>query len=207
MARTILDKEIRRQQILDASIRVIARKGYRASSISDMVFEAGVARGTFYLYFDSKEEIFKAILDYYFQSIKNFVMPGMRQGYNVYDASGGLKDLVIVWLRFFDENRDLAKIVIREAAAIDPDYEFKYTEVLKAIHQHWESSMRQLQKIGVLRKDVDISFAGFMVSGMLNQAVLSHVLPSQKPDIEKLADKLANLIRKGIAQEDLLRWT
>lgn len=198
MAKTILDKEIRRQQILDASIRVIARKGYRSASVSDIVFEAGVARGTFYLYFNSKEEIFKAILDYYLQGLKKLVMWGMEQEYNAFNMTWGLRNSVTSWLRFFDENRELAKIMLREASAIDPDYEFKYTEVLRAVRQHWEDSMLQLQKTGTLEKEADVDFIGLLFSGMINQIVLHHILPSQKVDIEKLADKLMDFVKKGL---------
>lgn len=200
MAKTILDKEIRRQQILDAAIRAIARKGYRAASVSDVVFEAGVARGTFYLYFNSKEEIFKAILDYYLQGIKKLVMREMSQEHNIFNVTLGLRNSVVAWLRFFDENRDLAKIVLREAAAIDPDYEFKYAEVLRAIRQHWEDSISQLQKTGILDRDADVDFIGMLFSGMINQIALNYILPSQKIDVEKTADKLMDFIKSGLIQ-------
>ncbi len=46
---------IRKEQILGAAQRVLREKGYDNSTISDIVKEAGVAQGTFYLYFDSKK--------------------------------------------------------------------------------------------------------------------------------------------------------
>ena len=52
----------RRQQLLEAATWVFARKGYRRAGISDIIARAGVARGTFYLYFDSKEQVFLAIV-------------------------------------------------------------------------------------------------------------------------------------------------
>ena len=47
--------------LLDAAVRKFHQKGYQKTRISDIVSEAGVAQGTFYLYFKSKEEIFKNI--------------------------------------------------------------------------------------------------------------------------------------------------
>ncbi len=61
------DKRIR--SILEAAAEVFAEKGYRQSSVSDMVQRAGIARGTFYLYFDSKREVFLKLIQSYFEDI------------------------------------------------------------------------------------------------------------------------------------------
>lgn len=56
-------KEQRRLQILDAGKRVFSAKGYGVATLKDIVEEAGMSRGWIYLYFQTKEEIFEAILD------------------------------------------------------------------------------------------------------------------------------------------------
>lgn len=53
----------RRRQILDAAKRVFADAGYHGASIGAIIGEAAIARGTFYLYFESKEAVFGALLD------------------------------------------------------------------------------------------------------------------------------------------------
>lgn len=56
-------KEERGQQILDAAKRVFARKGYGAATLKDIIEETGMSRGWIYLYYQTKEEIFEAVLD------------------------------------------------------------------------------------------------------------------------------------------------
>ncbi|GLU49998.1 TetR/AcrR family transcriptional regulator [Nocardiopsis ansamitocini] len=51
------DRRTRREEILAAAIRVFARRGYAASRIDDIAQEAGVAKGSVYLYFDSREQL------------------------------------------------------------------------------------------------------------------------------------------------------
>ncbi|HSB61618.1 MAG TPA: helix-turn-helix domain-containing protein, partial [Vicinamibacteria bacterium] len=51
----------KRQQIIDAAVRVFARTGYYSSRVSDVAREAGIASGTIYLYFDTKDEILVAL--------------------------------------------------------------------------------------------------------------------------------------------------
>ena len=57
------DKATRRQEILQAARDVFAKHGYHAAKIDDIVAAAGVARGTFYLYFEDKRAIFEEIVD------------------------------------------------------------------------------------------------------------------------------------------------
>ena len=65
---TLADKRWRRRsdarpsEILDAALSVFAEKGFAAARMDDIATRAGVTKGTIYLYFDSKEELFKALL-------------------------------------------------------------------------------------------------------------------------------------------------
>jgi AcrR family transcriptional regulator len=54
---------IKRGQILDGAHRVFMRQGFDAASMNDITREAGVSKGTIYVYFDNKEELFSALLD------------------------------------------------------------------------------------------------------------------------------------------------
>src|ERR1700727_2455048 len=58
-----MDKAERRQQILNHARDVFAKRGYYAAKIDDIVAAAGIARGTFYLYFEDKRAIFEEIVD------------------------------------------------------------------------------------------------------------------------------------------------
>ena len=56
-------KKNRREEILSAAISAFSNKGYHDTSISDIIENAGIARGTFYLYFENKRQIFDSVLD------------------------------------------------------------------------------------------------------------------------------------------------
>jgi len=63
MARTPKVVEDRREQIIDAAMRVFAQKGYSKATNKDIAREAGITTGLIYYYFDSKEVLLKAILE------------------------------------------------------------------------------------------------------------------------------------------------
>lgn len=65
----------RREQILSAALSVFAEKGYHATSVSDINARAGIARGTFYLYFESKRVLFDALLDGIFLALLAEIRP------------------------------------------------------------------------------------------------------------------------------------
>src|SRR6187549_2064321 len=58
-----LPKNERRQQILSAARGLFAKRGYHQTTIDDIVAQAGVARGTFYLYFEDKRAVFSDLID------------------------------------------------------------------------------------------------------------------------------------------------
>jgi len=64
MARfTEAQKEGRRQEILAAALRCFARNGFHSTTITDVVRESGVSQGTFYLYFETKDDVIAALAD------------------------------------------------------------------------------------------------------------------------------------------------
>lgn len=58
-----MNRKKREQLILDAAVRAFSREGYSKTSVSEIIQEAQVARGTFYLYFKGKDELFNTLLD------------------------------------------------------------------------------------------------------------------------------------------------
>ena len=67
-------REYRRREIVDAAKAVFVEKGYHAASISDIIKRAGIARGTFYLYFNSKDAVFESILELAMQELNARIM-------------------------------------------------------------------------------------------------------------------------------------
>ncbi|SDE20174.1 transcriptional regulator, TetR family [Paenibacillus sp. UNCCL117] len=63
--RILKEPEERRNEILDAAERLFQAKGYERATIQDILQEVGIAKGTFYYYFKSKEEVLDAIVDRY----------------------------------------------------------------------------------------------------------------------------------------------
>ncbi|MFZ5512424.1 MAG: TetR/AcrR family transcriptional regulator, partial [Pseudomonadota bacterium] len=66
-------KETRPSELTAAALELFVEKGFAATRLDEIAARAGVSKGTLYLYFDSKEELFKAV-------IRDSLLPALAQG-------------------------------------------------------------------------------------------------------------------------------
>lgn len=203
MTRTVLDKEIRRQQLLDAAIKVFARKGYHAASIDDIIKEADVARGTFYLYFEGKKEIFLAIIDFYFEKLRA-ISEGIHQSRTTHENyRQHMREAWMAWLGFFVRHRDLVKIMYREANSIDESFERRWYELGQVLKTRIAGEIRALQEAGCFGRSVSPQAACLFIAGMFQEVVCDYILRVDKPDLEWLVDQLVDFQLHGIAPKEV----
>ena len=69
MIRVVKEAEIRRKELLDISEKFLIKKGYDGTTVEDIIKEANIAKGTFYHYFKSKDDVLRGIVDRYMASI------------------------------------------------------------------------------------------------------------------------------------------
>ena len=104
----------RQEEILDAARRVFAERGFKGTTIADVAEAAGIALGTIYLYFKSKDEIF-AVLG---QRLHALIAEAFNQG----DPEPTLDATVRLRVRNVfaacGENRDLVRLVVRQALVV-----------------------------------------------------------------------------------------
>src|SRR5262245_6506173 len=96
------------QQIIDAAIRVFARKGYFNSRVSDIAREAGIAAGTIYLYFDTKEDI---LITLFRERMAAFVSTLWLAIASEADAVAKVRRLVHLHFEILEQHPQLAEVV------------------------------------------------------------------------------------------------
>src|SRR5262244_1255095 len=95
-------------QIIDAAIRVFARNGYYNSRVSDIAREAGIASGTIYLYFKTKDEI---LVTLFREKMAEWVAHVRREVAGAPDAVAKIRRLVALHFEVLEGNPDLAEVV------------------------------------------------------------------------------------------------
>jgi AcrR family transcriptional regulator len=193
-------RERRREELLAAATRIFAKKGYRAASVSDVIKAAGVARGTFYLYFRSKQDILFAVIDDLREQQKIFINQLSRQEAQLTDADP--RELArrgfMSWLRFYDQRRDALRILLREANLIDAALEHKRAEVRGGVVEYLSKRIRRLQGEGVYQEKLSPEVVSHFLIGMVDEIALSYLQKGREADLEWLADQCASFELDGL---------
>jgi TetR/AcrR family fatty acid metabolism transcriptional regulator len=193
-------REKRRQQLLRAATRVFARKGYRAASISDVIKAAGAARGTFYLYFRSKQDVLFAVIDDLREQQKRFIAHLSEQESR--ETHPHPRELArqefLAWLRFYDQRRDALKILLREANLIDAALEPKRAEVRRGVVEYLSKRIRRLQSEGAYQAKLSPEIVSHFLIGMVDEIALSYLQKGRKPNLEWLANQCASFELDGL---------
>jgi TetR/AcrR family transcriptional regulator, fatty acid metabolism regulator protein len=184
---TISDK---RTLILDAAVRVFARKGYHAARVGDIAAEAGVAHGLLYHYFDSKEKLLESI----FRETWAELLEALEQvEMDVRPADEQLRQLAAILLRSWRRDPDLVRVLVREVAR-SPQLSGRVDEIEKAFAVI-ERIIERGQKAGEVRRDVDARLAAWIVYGALEEILTGWVLGTLPDGDDAVADAERTIVQ------------
>jgi AcrR family transcriptional regulator len=196
-------RDKRRKQLLNAATRVFARKGYWSASIADIIQAAGVARGTFYLYFRSKRDVFLAIADNYRNEQKRFThqsLPGQAP-LTPADSRARIRADFLSWLEFYRRNLDAANIVLRDAIRIDPSAARKREELRQAFRANLAKNVARLQEAGIYHRKVSPELAAHFLVGMFDEISATYLQRARKHDLPQLADQYVEFAFHGLSAQ------
>jgi AcrR family transcriptional regulator len=121
------DKSQRRDEIMAAAKEVFARKGFHATTIADIAKQAGLAYGSIYWYFDSKDELFHALMAVEEGALRAHVgaalaAPGAPEAEDA-RAEAQFRAAVRATFEFFEADKATVKLLFRDAYALGDRFE------------------------------------------------------------------------------------
>jgi AcrR family transcriptional regulator len=182
-ARVVMGRPERRQQILSVARDVFARRGYHAAKIDDIVAAAGVARGTFYLYFQDKRTIFEEIVD---RMIARVGMAIVRVDLGR-DVAEQVKENIRRVVTVLLEDRATTKILLSDALGVDPAFDRKLLSFYDEMSSLMEHSLAEGQQLGVIRQG-DVRLMAWLAMGSLKEVMFQIVQRGAAYDEEKLVE-------------------
>ncbi len=196
---------VRRQQLLDAAAWTFARKGYRAAAVSDIIDRAKVARGTFYLYFDSKEQVFLAIVEDFHDRIKRMLEePEAPVRLAEHHGQAMLQRSFRRWLELFAAHRDAAAVILKEATSIDARFEGEAARLRGLALSYFAERFKRFQLRGLVNPLVSPELVAHLQMAMVEELVSAFVLPGTSIDLDDLAAQLAAFEWNGIRPDSTL---
>jgi AcrR family transcriptional regulator len=190
-------REARRSQIKETALRVFSEKGYHETSVTDLVDAAGVARGTFYLYFDGKEAIFLELLEDLTAHLRSNIV-GIDLSSGAAPMAEQLHTIVVRILRTAVDNRPLTRIIFREAVGLHDAVDARLAAFDEELHGYVARSLQLGAALGVIRV-VDPAVSASCVVGSLREVVHHCVVRSDTPvDLDKVAEGLIDHHFRGL---------
>lgn len=196
MALEKLDTEIRREQIVEAALGLIATQGIRRLSMAALARRVGLVPSALYRHFKNKQEILKAAVEFV----------GMRAGENLKEVCSitpnALERLELLLRRIIKMIRELQampRIVFSEGMSSDrPEGKRQAYRVLQGLLRGIEGIMRQGQERGEVRADYDATSLALMFWGMIPPAVILWHMSDGTFDVTRQAERSWELFREGI---------
>lgn len=188
----------KRQAILRAAIKVFARNGYFNSKVSDIAGEAGIADGTVYLYFKSKEEILHSVFD---RAMEEFIAEGKSKIAGIDRADEKLHRIARLHLEKLGADRDAAivfQVELRGSTKFMEEFSAAgFAGYLNIIRE----TIVEGQKQGIFRKDLNATICSKIFYGALDEMVTNWVLSKKPYALVPLADTVMEVFFGGILQK------
>jgi TetR/AcrR family fatty acid metabolism transcriptional regulator len=189
----------KRRVILDAAVRVFARRGFHICRVSDIADEAGVAYGLVYHYFSSKEEI----LDTMFLERWEVMLEAIAET----DASSlaplaKLRAVASFIVDSYRHDPELMKVIIVEVTRAANTFGRTHMAKIKEAYAGIAAIVSEGQRSGAFRADVDPRFAALAFYGLVEQVLTDWILderPVSDGDIEHAKDLIVDTIAHGLA--------
>jgi AcrR family transcriptional regulator len=195
-------KEARPAELIAAALEVFVEKGFAATKLETVAQRAGVTKGTVYLYFDSKDALFKAV-------VRETIVPTIARGEQLAAAYRGsaadlLRELIRKWWELMGETRlsGIPKLLMAEAANFPELARFYYDEVISRGHRLIAGVIQRGIKHGEFRP-VDVrSAARLAIAPLVHAANWRHsfaLCTREGFDVAKYLDTHVDIFLNGLS--------
>ncbi|MGV9661777.1 TetR/AcrR family transcriptional regulator [Nocardia niigatensis] len=178
-----------RSALIAAAREVFERDGYLDAKIADISKTAGMASGSFYTYFDSKEEIFAALVE---QVSEEMLHPHVRERSGITDTRALIEAANRDYLLSYKRNARLMAL-FEQVAHIDENFRRLRVERGKAFAQRNARMIRELQESGRASTDLDPMITAHALSAMVSRMAYMVYVQKQRIPFEKLVTTLTQL--------------
>ena len=184
-------RELRREQILKIASELFSEKSYHDVTVDEIAGAVGVAKGTIYLYFPSKERLYLEILEYSFEAIESLLEKEIAKSDS---APVKLKKVLRLIFEFYQMNLDVLRILSRdETHLIREHFEFTERWRLRRI-KLYEKILEKGQREGSFRP-MNTKLVAIVIFGLVRSVMFFYEIDRSAGEI---SDDVFSVISSGI---------
>jgi TetR/AcrR family fatty acid metabolism transcriptional regulator len=188
----------KRRLILDAAIRVFARRGFHHCRVSDVADDAGVAYGLVYHYFDSKEEILNTLFIERWQIMLDAIAEIDRRDLTARDKLYAIASFIIDSYR---HEPDLMKVIIVEVTRSAHSFGRFHLEEIREAYEGIARIVEGARAEGSFKSDIPAEFAALCFYGAIEQLLtgwIFELLPQTDEEFERAKGLVVEAICGGL---------
>jgi AcrR family transcriptional regulator len=197
-ARSDAAKEARREAILAAAKEVFAAKGFHATTVGDVARAAGIAYGSVYWYFDSKDALFHALMDHQERALRAHIdreVAGL--GGDVADGDALFRASVRATFEFFEADRDAVTLLFRDSLVLGDGFDRHLAGIYEGFIADIEKTIAAAQAAGYVI-DAPARMIAFSVAALIGQLALRRLATDDGLPAEVVADFVVALLLDGL---------
>lgn len=181
--------EFRRGEILGAARKVFARKGFADGIVDDIAAEAGLAKGTLYLYFRSKKDIYKALLQNDMEALKASTLHRIEQALTLKDK---LRAFILARLENAEHHREFFRIMDTPSGGLSFTRN-QYREWLREPVMALATAIRDAQQRGEVRR-VPAERIAWAAADLARGAIVRRLIGHPFEDLPEEAEFIVGLL-------------
>ena len=196
----INQKEDRKDALVKAAIEIFHQKGYAQARVSDIVARAGVAQGTFYLYFRSKEAVFRHICTAFMEQFSR----AFAESADIFDGSTE-EEINASMFRFIRkllilrrENGAVADLLSREGIGHGGLFKEIYEDIFVHFHQLMKARIQEIIDRGMTRFR-NAETASILLIGLFERTMFLISLIGKDIGVDELAEQMTAFVLKGLS--------
>src|ERR1700722_5057504 len=196
-----MERTERRAQVLRHAKRIFARKGYHRTNVADIIARARIARGTFYLYFPNKKDLFEELLEQVVSELSTRILR-LQLGPGENSRVDQLRDNLRRVVSFVLHERELTDILLNHSVGFDRELDAKIREFYDRIAQMIQRSLDLGIEMNLVRK-CDTRAVSYCILGGIKE-VVGVLSRTRSRDSETLVQEILDFGVRGVARAELL---
>jgi len=181
----------RKEDIMRAAADLFSKKSYHDVTMDQIAEQVGVAKGTIYLYFESKENLYLGILEHTHETIESILLKEIEKNA---PAPKKLKKVLTLIFQFYSENMDVLRILTRDETRLIKEH-YEFTERWR--HRRIKLYRKILEK-GIKEgsfRTANTELIALIIFGLVGSVMFFY--PTDKPAGE-IAEEVFSMISEGI---------
>ena len=182
----------KRELILEGALKVFSQKGFHGATVEEVAEVAGVGKGTVYLYFGSKTDLFVSVVEEKLKELKEVVMERLE---NMEGACVKLAESIKLHWEFFNRSREFVKVILSDLSGLEKELDERTREARAEFIGVLESVISEGINCGEF-KDIEPRMAAYAIEGAISfvafESLVSRINVPSIPDVSQLVDFCLN---------------